>query len=60
MLTVAGDEVGGAAIDGRSLLDKIAREGARRMLLAALETEIVTGFQCAASAIQPDLSPLAP
>jgi hypothetical protein len=26
--------------DGRSLLDEIAREGARRMLLAALETEV--------------------
>jgi len=37
MLTVAGDEIGGAAIDGRSLLDEIAREGARRMLVAALE-----------------------
>ena len=40
MLTVAGDEIGGAAIDGRSLLDEIAREGARCMLLAALETEV--------------------
>jgi transposase-like protein len=39
-MTVAGDEVGGAAIDGRSLLDEIAREGARRMLVAALETEV--------------------
>ena len=35
MLTVAGDEIGGAAINGRSLLDQIAREGARRMLVAA-------------------------
>src|SRR5262249_42476011 len=40
MLTVAGDEIGGAAIDGRSLLDEIAREGAHRMLVAALETEV--------------------
>ena len=40
MLTVAGDETGGAAIDGRSMLDEIAREGARRMLVAALETEV--------------------
>ena len=40
MLTVAEDEIGGAAIDGRSLLDEIAREGARRMLVAALETEV--------------------
>ena len=40
MLTVAGDEIGGVAIDGRSLLDEIAREGARRMLVAALETEV--------------------
>ena len=40
MLTVAGDEGGGEAIGERSLLDAIAREGARRMLLAALETEV--------------------
>ena len=40
MLTVAGDEIGGAAIYGCSLLDEIAREGARRMLVAALETEV--------------------
>jgi hypothetical protein len=26
-------------VDGRSLLDEIAREGARRMLVAALESE---------------------
>ena len=36
MLTVAGDEIGGGAINGRSLLDEIARECARRMLVAAL------------------------
>ncbi len=29
-----------AEVDGRSLLDEIAREGARRMLVAALETEV--------------------
>ena len=40
MLTVAGDEVADEAIDGRSLLDEIAREGARRMLAAALEVEV--------------------
>jgi putative transposase len=40
MLTVAADEVGGEEIDGRSLLDEIAREGARRMLAAALEVEV--------------------
>jgi transposase-like protein len=40
MLMVAGDEGGGEVIDGRLLLDAIAREGARRMLLAALETEV--------------------
>ena len=40
MRTVAGDEVRGADIDGRSLLDEIAREGARRMLAAALEVEV--------------------
>src|SRR5262245_31498998 len=49
MLTVAGDEIGGAAIDAR----RDAREGARRMLVAALETEVaayphahVTGARC--------------
>jgi len=42
MLTVAGDKVGDEAIDGRSLLDEIAREGARRMLVAALETEVAS------------------
>src|SRR6185295_12709424 len=40
MLTVAADEVGGEEIDGRWLLDEIAREGARRMLAAALEVEV--------------------
>ena len=40
MLRVAGDEVRGEEIGGRSLLDEIAREGARRMLVAALETEV--------------------
>ena len=40
MLTVAGREAGDDEVDGRSLLDEIAREGARRMLLAALETEV--------------------
>ncbi len=40
MLTVVGDEAIEDGIDGRSLLDSIAREGARRMLLAALETEV--------------------
>jgi len=40
MLTVAGDEVRREEIDGRSLLDEIAREGARRMLVAALEVEV--------------------
>jgi len=40
MSTVAGREVGAEKIDARSLLDQIAREGARRILLAALETEV--------------------
>ena len=29
-----------SSVSGRSLLDEIAREGARRMLVAALETEV--------------------
>jgi len=40
MLTVVGTEAAEDAVDGRSLLDDIAREGARRMLVAALETEV--------------------
>jgi putative transposase len=40
MLKVVGDEPAQDEVDGRSLLDEIAREGARRMLVAALETEV--------------------
>jgi hypothetical protein len=40
MLKVIGSEAAEDEVDGRSLLDEIAREGARRMLLAALETEV--------------------
>ena len=40
MLKVVGDEAAEDRVDGRSLLDQIAREGARRMLVAALETEV--------------------
>jgi len=40
MLKVVGDESAQDEADGRSVLDEIAREGARRMLLAALETEV--------------------
>src|SRR2546426_8025903 len=42
MLKVGGDEAAQDEVDGRSLLDEIAREGARRMLVAALETEVAT------------------
>jgi putative transposase len=40
MLKVVGDVAAQDEADGRSLLDEIAREGARRMLVAALETEV--------------------
>jgi putative transposase len=40
MLKVVGSEAAQDAVHGRSLLDEIAREGARRMLVAALETEV--------------------
>ena len=40
MLKVVGSEAAEDEVDGRSLLDEIAREGARRMLVAALETEV--------------------
>jgi hypothetical protein len=35
MLKVVGNEAAQDGVDGRSLLDDIAREGARRMLVAA-------------------------
>jgi transposase-like protein len=40
MLKVVGNEAAEDEADGRSLLDEIAREGARRMLAAVLETEV--------------------
>jgi putative transposase len=40
MLKVGGGEAMEDEVDGRSRLDEIAREGARRMLVAALETEV--------------------
>ena len=38
MLSVTNDEV--ACQEGRSILDEICREGARRMLAVALELEV--------------------
>jgi hypothetical protein len=40
MLNVVGTDSARDDVDGRSLLDEIAREGARRMLVAALETGV--------------------
>ena len=40
MLKVVGNESAQDDVNGRSLLDEIAREGARRMLVAALGTEV--------------------
>jgi hypothetical protein len=40
MLRVAGSESAQDEVDGRSLLDEIAREGLRRMLVATLETKV--------------------
>ena len=42
MLKVVGTESTQDEVEGRSLLDEIAREGARRMLVAALESEVAT------------------
>jgi hypothetical protein len=42
MLKVVGNEATQDEGDRRSLLDEIAREGARRMLVAALETEVAS------------------
>jgi hypothetical protein len=51
MLRVVGDEAVKDGVGGRSLLDEIAREGARRMLLAALEASLtVTTCTCGAMA----------
>jgi putative transposase len=35
-----GDDVPAGPVDGASLIDEIVREGARRMLAAALEAEV--------------------
>jgi hypothetical protein len=40
MLKVVANELAQDEVDGRSLLDEIAREGARPMLMATLETEV--------------------
>ncbi len=40
MLKVVGNETAENGMYGRSLLDEIAREGGRRMLVAALEAEV--------------------
>jgi len=49
MLRVVGHEAVDEEVEGRSLLDEIAREGARRMLLAALETEVVAYLEAHAA-----------
>ena len=50
MLAVAGREARvDEEVDGRSLLDGIAREGARRMLLAAMETEVAAYLEAHAA-----------
>jgi putative transposase len=46
---LAGREAGDEEVDGRSLLDGIAREGARRMFLAALETEVAAYLEAHAT-----------
>ena len=49
MLKVVGSEAAQDGVDRRSLLDEIAREGARRMLLAALETEVAAYLEAHAA-----------
>jgi putative transposase len=50
MLKVVGsDAVVDEQVGGRALLDEIAREGARRMLLAALETEVAAYLEAHAT-----------
>jgi hypothetical protein len=45
MLKVLVDEPAQEEVAGRSSLDEIARDGARRMLLAALETEVARNVE---------------
>jgi transposase-like protein len=47
---VGGEAVVDEDVDGSSLLDEIAREGARRMLLAALEAEVAAYLEAHAVA----------
>jgi hypothetical protein len=47
---VGGEAVVDEDVDGSSLLDEIAREGARRMLLAALEAEVAAYLEAHAAA----------
>src|SRR5215831_14518173 len=49
MLRVVEGESAQGEMDGQSLLDELAREGARRMLLAALETEVVAYLEAHAA-----------
>ena len=50
MLKAVGREaVVDEEVDGASLLDEIAREGARRMLLAAFETEVAAYLEANAA-----------
>jgi putative transposase len=49
MLKVVGNEATQVDVDGRSVLDELAREGARRMLLAALETEVAAYLEAHAA-----------
>jgi len=49
MLKVVGNDTTPDGADGRSVLDEIAREGARRMLVAALETEVAAYLEAHAA-----------
>jgi hypothetical protein len=49
MLEVVESEATQDEVDGRSVLDEIAREGARRMLLAALEREVAAYLEAHAA-----------
>ena len=50
MLRVAESESAHDEVEGRCLLDEIAREGARRMLVAARETEVAAYLEIHLSA----------
>jgi len=53
MLKIVGTESAQDEVERRSLLEEVAREGGRRMLVAALETEVAAARGTASRAESP-------